>query len=105
MLPILESLAQMEETVVRDEAVKSLKKVANKLDASALLNQFLLMVLSPSLPQFFSNDFRPKDLLAPIFSPAVSQPSPSSQISTPNSVPRRKASDKNSVNFARRTLL
>ena len=39
MLPILESLAQMEETVVRDEAVKSLEKVANKLDASALLNQ------------------------------------------------------------------
>ena len=47
MLPILESLAQMEETVVRDEAVKSLEKVANKLDSSALLNQFLLMVGSP----------------------------------------------------------
>ena len=48
MLPILEKLAQTDESVVRDRAVESLIIIGNEMadiDANSFLNTFLLLVL------------------------------------------------------------
>jgi hypothetical protein len=45
LLPILENLAQSDETVVRQIAVKSLIDIGNKMDHNTLLNTFLLLVI------------------------------------------------------------
>ncbi len=57
----------MEETVVRDEAVKSLEKVANKLDASALLNQFLLMTQRLACSELFTSRISAINLIADLY--------------------------------------
>uniref|UniRef100_A0A915DVM2 Uncharacterized protein n=1 Tax=Ditylenchus dipsaci TaxID=166011 RepID=A0A915DVM2_9BILA len=45
LLPPLENLANIEETVVRDKAVESLQKIADKHSAAALEEYFIPMIL------------------------------------------------------------
>lgn len=44
LLPPLENLATVEETVVRDKAVESLRKIAEKHSSAALEEHFIPMV-------------------------------------------------------------
>lgn len=45
LLPPLENLANIEETVVRDKAVESLQKIAEKHSAAQLEEYFIPMIL------------------------------------------------------------
>lgn len=55
LLPPLENLANIEETVVRDKAVESLRKIADKHSAAALEEHFIPMVLRLAQGDWFTS--------------------------------------------------
>uniref|UniRef100_A0A7E4VWT4 Protein phosphatase PP2A regulatory subunit A n=1 Tax=Panagrellus redivivus TaxID=6233 RepID=A0A7E4VWT4_PANRE len=55
LLPPLENLANIEETVVRDKAVDSLRKIADKHSASALEEHFIPMILRLAAGDWFTS--------------------------------------------------
>lgn len=52
LLPPLENLANIEETVVRDKAVESLQKIADKHSTAALEEYFIPMILRLAQGQY-----------------------------------------------------
>lgn len=55
LLPPLENLANIEETVVRDKAVESLRKIADKHSAAALEEHFIPMILRLAQGDWFTS--------------------------------------------------
>lgn len=55
LLPPLENLANIEETVVRDKAVESLRKIAEKHSAPALEEHFIPMILRLAQGDWFTS--------------------------------------------------
>lgn len=56
LLPPLENLATVEETVVRDKAVESLRKIADKHSSAALEEYFIPMIRRLATGKSFFSD-------------------------------------------------
>lgn len=55
LLPPLENLANIEETVVRDKAVESLRKISDKHSVAALEEHFIPMILRLANGDWFTS--------------------------------------------------
>jgi serine/threonine-protein phosphatase 2A regulatory subunit A len=69
----LEQLAQVEETVVRDMAVKSLIKIGELMDHNTLLNTFLLLVLRLANGDLFTSRVSAIHLITALYTKFGSQ--------------------------------
>jgi serine/threonine-protein phosphatase 2A regulatory subunit A len=72
-LPLLEVLCSVDETVVREQAVKSLSKIADSLSATDMQNVFAQMVIRLSTTESLPSRVSSIGLLTPCYKRAGNQ--------------------------------
>jgi serine/threonine-protein phosphatase 2A regulatory subunit A len=73
LLPLLEVLCTMDETVVREQAVKSLSKISDTLSATDMQNVFAQMVIRLSTTESLPSRVSSIGLMAPCYKRAGNQ--------------------------------